>query len=97
GITSNEHVAAGQGLNTTPTKYRPTIDQVYALAKKLDNKELSVSEMMEELDLTHRPTFRTNYLRPALDDGYIVPLYPQPNHPKQKYRLTDKGKDLLKE
>lgn len=54
--------------------------------------------MMEALGLNHRPTFRTNYLHPALNEGYIIPLYPeQPSHPKQKYRLTEKGKNMLKQ
>lgn len=53
-------------------------------------------ELMDELRLTHRPTFRMNYLYPALNEGYIIPLYPdQLHHPKQKYCLTDKGKALL--
>ena len=81
-----------------PTKHRPSTDQVFALIKILENKELSVKEIMEELGLNHRPTFRTNYLHPALNEGYIIPLYPeQPSHPKQKYHLTDKGKELLKQ
>ena len=68
------------------------------MIKILENKELSVKEIMEELGLNHRPTFRTNYLHPALNEGYIIPLYPeQPSHPKQKYHLTDKGKELLKQ
>lgn len=34
----------------------------------------------------------------SVKDLMEVPLYPnQPNHPKQKYRLTDKGKELLKQ
>ena len=79
------------------TKHRPSTDQVFALMKVLGNKELSVKEIMECLGLNHRPTFRTNYLHPALNEGYVTPLYPeQPSHPKQKYRLTDKGKSLLK-
>ena len=29
--------------------------------------------------------------------GFVVPVYPeQPKHPKQKYRLTEQGKALLK-
>jgi hypothetical protein BACCOPRO_01123 len=81
-----------------PTKYRPSTDQVLALVKILDEGELSVKEIMEALELNHRPTFRTNYLHPALNEGYIVPLYPeQPSHPKQKYRLTEKGLELLKQ
>ena len=81
-----------------PTKHRPSTDQVFALVKVLNERELSVKEIMEVLELNHRPTFRTNYLHPALNEGYIVPLYPdQPSHPKQKYRLTEKGMELLKQ
>ena len=66
------------------------------MVKVLGNKKLSVRELMDELGLTHRPTFRMNYLHPALNEGYIIPLYPdQPHHPRQKYCLTDKGKALL--
>lgn len=81
-----------------PTKHRPSTDQVFALVKVLNERELSVKEIMEVLELNHRPTFRTNYLHPALNEGYIIPLYPeQPSHPKQKYRLTEKGLELLKQ
>lgn len=53
--------------------------------------------MMNLLGLNHRPSFRTTYLHPALEGGYIVQIYPeQPSSPKQKYRLTEKGKALLK-
>lgn len=80
-----------------PTKYRLSTDHVVALVKVLVDKELSVKDMMDRLGLNHRPTFRTNYLHPALNEGYIVSLYPdQPSHPRQKYSLTDKGKNLLK-
>lgn len=72
-------------------------DQVKALLKAIDNQRLSVKEIMDKLSLSHRPTFRANYLNPALEKGYIVLTYPdQPNHPKQKYYLTEKGKALLK-
>ena len=81
-----------------PTKHRPSTDQVFALVKVLNERELSVKEIMEALELNHRPTFRINYLHPALNEGYIIPLYPeQPSHPKQKYRLTEKGLELLKQ
>lgn len=79
-----------------PTRHRPSTDQVRALLRVLENEELSVKDMMEGLGLNHRPTFRANYLHPALNEGYIISLYPnQPSHPKQKYRLTDKGRELL--
>ena len=66
------------------------------LIKVLANNEMSVKEIMEKLGLNHRPTFRSNYLHPALNEGYVTLLYPeQPSHPRQKYRLADKGKKLL--
>ena len=53
---------------------------------------------MERLSLTGRDNFITGYLNPAMKDGLIEQTHPEnPKHPKQKYRLTDKGKDLLKQ
>lgn len=51
---------------------------------------------MELMDLKDRKNFLNNYLYPAIEFGFIELLYPEsPNHPKQKYRLTDKGKAML--
>ena len=59
----------------------------------IGNNILSVKEMMELLELRHRENFLNVYLNPAIESGVIEPIYPdQPHHPKQKYRLTDKGK-----
>ncbi len=56
---------------------------------------MSVSEMMFGLSLAHRPTFRKNYLRPALELGLLEVKYPEnPRHPGQRYRLTPKGKRM---
>lgn len=41
---------------------------------------------------THRPTPIANYLTPAIQNGFVTPLYPNnPKHPRQKYLLTVKG------
>jgi len=41
--------------------------------------------------------FRNFYLNPALADGAIERLYPDtPNHPQQKYRLTEAAKEWKK-
>ena len=59
---------------------------------------ISMSELMVCVGLKHRPTFRENYLLPAIEDGAIGLLYPDvPNHPKQKYYLTEKSKVWKKE
>ena len=50
-------------------------------------EECSTKELMELFELKHRPTFRDNYLLPALELGYIEMTVPdKPNSSKQKYR-----------
>jgi predicted transcriptional regulator len=59
---------------------------------------MAPSVIWECLGLKHRPTFRENYLRPALGQELIEPTIPnKPNSPLQKYRLTEKGRRLLEE
>ena len=41
-------------------------DQVKQLLDVLGDKTLSAAALMELLDLKHRPTFRKNYLHPAI-------------------------------
>ena len=70
--------------------------QVASLIKCLDGQTLSVREIMEFLALKGRDNFLKSYLYPALQDNLITQTHPeQANHPDQKYRLTDKGMDLL--
>ena len=64
-----------------------------ALLKALKAKPLSAVECMHRLKLSHRPTFRANYLHPALEHGLIERTLPdKPNSRLQKYRLTPKGR-----
>ncbi|MEY3395662.1 MAG: hypothetical protein RL346_1898, partial [Verrucomicrobiota bacterium] len=64
-------------------------DQVKSLLKLLKTKPLSAMECMTRLKLSHRPTFRANYLNPALRQGLIERAIPEkPNSRLQKYRLT---------
>mgnify|MGYP001614025059 CR=1 FL=1 len=59
----------------------------------LQHGELFSRELRPALKLKHRPTFRVNYLHPALDAGFIERTIPEkPNSRLQKYRLTEKGK-----
>lgn len=54
---------------------------------------MALKDIMDKMGIKHRPTFRENYLNPALSDGSIERLYPDlPKHPKQKYRLTEAAK-----
>ena len=64
--------------------------QVESLLKRMEDREYSTKELMELLDLKHRPTFRENYLLPALVLGYVEMTIPdKPNSSKQKYRKTN--------
>lgn len=67
-------------------------DQVGTLLKFLRNKTLTAVELMSLIGLTHKPTFRKNYLRPALNSGLIEMTIPdKPNSRLQKYRVTAAG------
>ena len=57
------------------------------LLSVLGNDTLSAAELMERLGLSHRPTFRKNYLNPALEQNLIERTIPdKPNSKNQKYR-----------
>lgn len=66
-----------------------TTDKVNKLLYVLSDETLSASELMARLHLKHRPTFRKNYLKPALAKGLIKMTVPdKPNSKNQKYRKT---------
>ena len=73
-------------------------EQVIRLLLILNEDEIvSANDMMNILDLRHRPTFMYNYMQPAVEQNCIELIYPDsPNHPQQKYRLTGKGLELKK-
>lgn len=53
----------------------------------LGNETLSTAALMKRLHLSHRPTFRKNYLQPALEQNLIERTIPdKPNSKHQKYR-----------
>ena len=57
----------------------------------MGNQTLSAAELMKRLGLSHRPTFRKNYLKPALEAGIIERTIPdKPSSRNQKYRKVRK-------
>lgn len=61
------------------------------LLSALGDNTLSASELMERLGLSHKPTFRKNYLNPALEQNLIERTIPdKPNSKNQKYKNTNK-------
>ena len=65
-------------------------EQAYRLILTLES-EMTRDELMDKLNLRHRPTFVYNYTNPALSGEWIEMTETEPNHPRQKYRLTAKG------
>ena len=62
----------------------------------LSGEELGTKELLERLQLKHRPTFIYDYLQPALAAGVIEMTQPDsPRSPTQKYRLTRLGVVLI--
>ena len=71
---------------------------IISLIKVIRDKQMSVKEMMNALNLKGRDNFLNLYLTPSIAEGYICLLYPdRPRHPRQKYLLTMKGLALYKE
>lgn len=71
-------------------------DPVERLLLALEGGEQSAAELREATGLRHRPTFRANYLHPALQGRLIEYTLPEkPNSRMQKYRLTDEGRAWL--
>ena len=58
---------------------------------------MSRDELMDALELKNRDNFQKSYIKPALNADLIALTLPDKKTSKnQKYRLTKKGKLLLK-
>lgn len=94
----NGEVATELVTNLSPTCHNLSV-QVKNLIISLDKKNLSPLELqlVTKDAPKSRSYFKKHYIDPAFESGLIAMLYPdKPNHPKQKYYLTEKGKEVLK-
>lgn len=75
----------------------PTVTpQVEKVLSAIGTQTLSTKEIMCVIGLKDKSNFLELYLYPAIRQNLVEPIYPEnPKHPRQKYRLTDKGKELL--
>lgn len=79
--------------NDDETKREARKPSAQKLLDVLGDEELSATEMMERLGLSHRPTFRKNYLMPALEQGLVERTIPEkPSSRNQRYRRTGLGR-----
>ena len=62
-------------------------DSVKRLLTAIGEETLSAAEIMKRFGLSHRPTFRKNYLDPPLEANLIErTISDKPNSSKQRYR-----------
>jgi len=88
-----------------PTSTRQVPDKLHTgnanilkLVSAINDRQLSVKEMLLEMGLKDRENFLNLYLSPAIGEGFVRMLYPEsPRHPRQKYMLTAKGLALFNE
>lgn len=94
GKTQEHSTKHRPSTDQVPTKYEISVPSpnVDALVRSIGTQQLKIAEMMAAVGLKHRPTFRINYLDPAIKAGLVTMLYPDsPRHPRQRYMLTPKG------
>ena len=72
-------------------------EQVQRLVNVIREDAYTVSDLLRLLHLTGRRNFVENYLKPAIEEGYVLRAYPdKPKHPNQRYFLSEKGLKLVK-
>ena len=58
--------------------------------------DTGITELMEIAGRTDRTKFRNQVLNPLIKAGFLEMTVPdKPSSSKQKYRVTEKGRDLL--
>ena len=89
------------GYNPTATpqfhdSYPTATPQVGKVLSIIGQQTLSTKEIMGAIGLKDKSNFLELYLYPSIRQNLVEPIYPEnPKHPRQKYRLTEKGKELL--
>ena len=75
-------------------KFAPTSPQVRQLVELMGTGDYTIKELTEMCGFIDPKHFREGYIKPALRENVIERLYAdRPNHPKQKYRLTEVAKE----
>jgi len=99
--TIQKQIATGSEVGRLPkptqsaTQLTAPVDRLFV---PLSNGALFPSDIMVQVGLKHRPTFRNNYLYPVLEQGLIKMTIPEiPTSRNQQYRLTPNGKERLEQ
>ena len=80
----NEVAVVGRSTDQDSDQDKNQIDRIISV---IGEDTLSAAEIMARLGLSHRPTFRKNYLNPALEQNLIERTIPdKPNSRNKEYR-----------
>ena len=93
---TTDQVPTNYHTSSTPVPYQfhTSSIPVQTLIEKGTDEFKTALELADLCGLKNIRNFRKYYLNPALADGAIERLYPDtPNHPQQKYRLTEAAKE----
>jgi ATP-dependent DNA helicase RecG len=86
----------GEVTTQVGTKLALSRHQVTVLSKCLESQ--AITDLMTVAGRSDRTKFRDQVLNPLLEEGLVEMTIPdKPRSSKQRYRLTDKGRRLLKE
>jgi predicted HTH transcriptional regulator len=93
-LKNNTHQVPYQYHTSTvpvPYQYRTGTVPVEAIVEVVVG-EMERKEIQNKLNLLNKAHFLQVYLQPAIEQGLVAMKYPdKPNHPHQKYYLTEKG------
>jgi ATP-dependent DNA helicase RecG len=71
-------------------------EQVQRIIDCIKDDELTMDEILRKLKIASRRFVLMKILIPAIEGGYVNRKYPDtPRSPKQKYYLTEKGKQMI--
>ena len=82
-----------KSASTTEQETVQETEQVKRLLLALQGECCSARELMQRLELKHRPSFLSSYLQPAIKQGLLEMTRPDaPRARNQQYRLTEAGR-----
>ncbi len=72
-------------------------EQVQSLINVIRDNVLTLFDIQVKLKISSRSYVQRKLLKSAIEEGYVLRAYPEkPNHPKQRYYLSEKGLKLVK-
>lgn len=71
-------------------------EQVQRLVNVIREDSCTLSEILKRLHLRGRRYVYMSFIKPAIEGGFVLRAYPEtPNHPQQRYYLSEKGLKLV--